>query len=171
MEFFSELQMSWCVSRHGKGWIMHWYIVLDVGLRTVPYYGYGHMSLRVKTGSVVPSPVLYIDLSNLKRDGMGHFMGVLRVMAVFKYSNYTNMLRLCLQRTNIYSNSGDNHPATTPLPRNMYETMWWSLPLITPAFGHPMIQRCYVFRSGRFCVMSEKKKIGKNVISSFSSPL
>ena len=92
-------------------------------------------------------------LSNLKRDGTGHFTGVLRVTAVFKYSNYTNMLRLCLQRTNIYSNGGDNHPATTPLPRNMYETMRWSLPLITPAYGHPTIQRCYVFRSGRFCVM------------------
>ena len=128
-----------------------------LGLRTIPYYRYGHMSLRVKTGSLVPSPVLYIDLSNLKRDSTGHFTGVLWVTAVFKYSNYTNMLRLCLQRTNIYSNGGDSHPATTPLPRNMYKTMQQSLPLITPAYGHLTIKRCYVFRSGRFCVMSEEK--------------
>jgi hypothetical protein len=46
-----------------------------LGLRTVPYYGYGRMSLRVKAGSPVPLPVPYVGWSNLKMGRYGSLHG------------------------------------------------------------------------------------------------
>ena len=43
-----------------------------------------------------------------------------------------NMLKFCLQKTNLYSNSLSGQMKL--LPWNMYETMQWSLPLITSAY-------------------------------------